>query len=191
MPRERSASNPKKKAGAPAPKKRDAERDYSHRSLMEKLGVRDGQTIAIRASDGRLHFFRHVADEYSASEWLKRDGDTRVARDAIATRKDGVLCDAFGCVARMASGFTIAVLARMDALHEDCANADVVIGSFPLHGQCRRPKLVIDKFDVIRNGAYTVWLGDKITSETVQQIRGDRPWSRAPWQRKEIGRAHV
>jgi len=146
--------------------------------------ARDGQTIAIRGTDGRLHFLRHIADEYSASEWLKRDGDTRAARNAIASVKDGVRCDASSCVARMPAGFTAAAVARPDALREDCANADIVIGSFPLHGQCRGPKLVIDKIDVIRNGAYAVWLGDKITSESVQQVRGNRPWSHAPWQRK-------
>jgi hypothetical protein len=39
-----------KKAKPPKPPKkkvREPERDYSHRSLMDKLGVRDGQTIAV------------------------------------------------------------------------------------------------------------------------------------------------
>ncbi|HTT85301.1 MAG TPA: ComEC/Rec2 family competence protein [Rhizomicrobium sp.] len=148
------------------------------------LVARDGQTIAIRAGDGRLYFVQHIADEYSASEWLKRDGDARLARNSIAAVKDGVRCDVFGCVARMANGYTVAAVQRPDALREDCAAADIVIGGFPLHGQCREPRLVIDKVDVIRNGAYAIWLGGQITFETVQQIRGNRPWSRAPWQRK-------
>ncbi len=148
------------------------------------LVARDGQTLALRAADGKLHFLRHIADEYSASEWLKRDGDARLARDAIATVNNGVRCDAFGCVARMPGGYLVAAVERPDALREDCANADILVGSLPLHGTCRGPKLVVDKFDVIRNGAYAVWLGNRITYETVQQIRGDRPWSHAPWQRK-------
>jgi len=146
--------------------------------------ARDGQTIAIRGADDKLHFIRQIADEYSASEWLERDGDPRLARNAIATGKDGVLCDAFGCIAQMPKGYTVAAVMRPDALREDCAAADIVIGSFALHNQCRGPKLVIDKFDVIRNGAYAVWLGDKITFETVQHLRGNRPWSHEPWQRK-------
>ncbi|HEX4078192.1 MAG TPA: ComEC/Rec2 family competence protein [Rhizomicrobium sp.] len=148
------------------------------------LVARDGQTIAIRAADGKLHFLRHIADEYSASEWLKRDGDPRPARAAMASTKDGVRCDAFGCVAHMPKGASVAAALRPDALREDCANADVIISSLPLKGLCRGPKLVIDKFDVVRNGAYAVWLRDGIAFETVQNARGDRPWSRAPWQRR-------
>ncbi|MGH6887794.1 MAG: ComEC/Rec2 family competence protein [Rhizomicrobium sp.] len=147
------------------------------------LIARDGQTIAIRSEDGKLHFVRRIADEYSASEWLKRDGDARAARDAVAIAKDGVRCDALGCIARV-RGTTIAAVSRADALREDCADADIVIGDLPMHGVCRGPKLVIGKFDVIRNGAYAVWLGDAPVVETVQQTRGNRPWSRAPWQRK-------
>jgi competence protein ComEC len=124
--------------------------------------ARDGQTIAIRSGDGRLHFIRRIADEYSASEWLKRDGDTRPAPSALATWKDGVRCDSAGCIARMPAGFTVAVVQRPDALREDCANADIVISSQPLRGLCHGPKLTIDKIDVTRNGAYAVWLGDRI-----------------------------
>ena len=155
-----------------------------HARPPDLLVARDTQTIAIRSLDGRLHFVRDIADEYSASEWLKRDGDARLARDAIASVKDGVRCDASACIARLPGGYTVAAVQRPEALREDCANADIVISSLPLRGQCRGPKLVIDKFDVIRNGAYAVRLAGKITYETVQQIRGDRPWSHAPWQQR-------
>lgn len=148
------------------------------------LVARDGQTLAIRAVDGKLYFIRNIVDEYSASEWLKRDGDPRPARNAMAALKDGVRCDAFGCIAQLPTGHTVAAVQQPDALREDCVNADVLISDQPLHGICRGPKLVIDKFAVVRNGAYAVRLGDKITYETVQQVRGDRPWSRAPWQRR-------
>ena len=148
------------------------------------LVARDGETIAIRGQDARLYFIRHIADDYSASEWLKRDGDSRLARDAIASERDGVRCDPVGCIARMRDGLRVAAISREGALGEDCANADIVVASLPLLGKCRGPKLVVDRFDVARNGAYSVWLGDTINYQTVQQIRGDRPWSRAPWQRR-------
>jgi len=148
------------------------------------LIARDGQTIAIRGADARLHFVRWPADDYSASEWLKRDGDSRLPRGAIASAKDGVRCDAFGCVARLPNGSRVAAVLRRDALDEDCAEADVVISLVPARGVCRGPKLVIDRFDVAKSGAYAVWLGERITVETVQQVRGARPWSAAPWQRR-------
>jgi len=148
------------------------------------LVARDGQTVAIRGADGLLRFVRPAADEYSASEWLKRDGDSRMPQQAIATHSDGIRCDAFSCVGRTKMGLHIAIVSRRDALGEDCAAADVVISTVPTRGVCADPKLVIDRFDVAGNGAYAVWLDGKITYETVQQDRGARPWSREPWQRR-------
>lgn len=147
------------------------------------LIARDGQTVALRGDDGRLHFVRRIGDEYSASEWLKRDGDQRAAATALAGRNENVGCDALGCIARV-RGITVAIESRRDALREDCANADIVIGNFPMRRACHGPKLVIDRFDVVRNGAYAVWLGKQISMENVQGVRGRRPWSLAPWQRK-------
>ena len=151
------------------------------------LVARDGQTIAIRGGDRKLHFVRDIADEYSASEWLKRDGDPRRARDAIASGKEGVRCDALGCIAQMPGGVRIAAVLREDALNEDCANVNVVISAVRAGAHCMGPQLVIDRSDVARNGAYAVWLGKSFLVETVQEVRGDRPWSRAPWQRRGRG----
>jgi competence protein ComEC len=148
------------------------------------LVARDGQTIAIRAVDGRLHFLRRISDEYSANEWLKRDGDSHLARQSIASSKEGVRCDASSCVAQTRSGIRIAAVQRADALREDCANIEVVISAIPTRGACKTPTLVIDRLDVARHGAYAVWLGRTIAFQNVQALRGVRPWSRAPWQRR-------
>ena len=141
------------------------------------LVARDGQTVALRGKDGLLHLLRPAADEYSAGEWLKRDGDARLADDAVATVKDGVRCDAYGCVAHTRDGETIAAISREDALAEDCARADIVVSAIPTRHRCIGPKLVIDRFDVARNGAYAVWLGTRLRVETVEGTRGQRPWS--------------
>ena len=151
------------------------------------LIARDGQTVAIRAEDRRLHFVGHIADEYSASEWLKRDGDARLARDSVAGSKEGVRCDAMGCIAQTPSGVRVAAVRRAEALAEDCTNAEVVISAFPARGFCTGPKLVIDRIDVARRGAYAIWLDKTIVVRTVQELRGARPWSRAPWQRRGRG----
>lgn len=148
------------------------------------LIARDGQTVAIRAADRRLHFIGHIADEYSASEWLKRDGDARLARNAIAGTGEGVRCDADGCVAQMPADLRVAAVHRAEALREDCTNAEIVISAVPARGLCTGPKLVVDRIDVARHGAYAVWLGRGIVVRTVQELRGARPWSRAPWQRR-------
>jgi len=144
------------------------------------LVARDGLTAAIRAPDGTLKLFRKPKDNYSASEWLKRDGDARDADDAIATPADGVRCDALGCIAKTAGGMLIADVSRLDALAEDCAAAAIVVSQVPTRRKCLGPLLVIDSFDVARTNGYAVWLGPPLRIETVEEDRGARPWSAQP-----------
>ena len=137
------------------------------------LVSRDGVTVALREADDRLHFLRVPADKYSAEEWLKRDGDVRSVTDAISKT---ARCDVYGCTSE-AAGLRIAAPHRADALAEDCGSADLVISAIPTRRRCVGPRLVIDRFDVSRNGSYAIWFGDKITVGTAQDARGNRPWS--------------
>ncbi len=146
------------------------------------LVARDGETVAVRIG-GKLAFLRAPKDEYSAASWLKRDGDARPSEKAIAKRQAGVACDYFGCRAR-AKGFTVSAISHFGAFAEDCASSDIVISAIPTRYWCKGPKLVIDRFDVWRNGAYALWLGETIRTETAQGIRGERPWSEGPKPRK-------
>lgn len=141
------------------------------------LVARDGETVAVRGSDGRLHLFRPAADAYSADEWLKRDGDARSAAEAVASTHDGVRCDEWSCIVHAPAGPVIAAVLRADALAEDCDRAQIVVSAFPTRGACLGPKLVIDRFDVARHGAYAVWLGRQWRVETTEDARGERPWS--------------
>jgi competence protein ComEC len=140
------------------------------------LVARDASTVAVRGADGVLRLVRRTHDDYSADQWLKRDGDARVSGDAIATAADGVRCDGYGCVAKGRDGTLIAAPMRVNALAEDCATAAIVISVVPGR-KCTGPKLVIDKFDVSRSGGYAVWLGSSLRVETVEGERGRRPWS--------------
>jgi competence protein ComEC len=138
---------------------------------------RDASTVAVRGNDGVLRLVRKADDAYSADEWLKRDGDARVATDAIATPAQGVRCDTYGCIAKGRDGTLIAASARIEALEEDCARAAIVVSALPADRDCKGPRLVIDKFDIARAGGYAVWLGDPLRVETVEGERGVRPWS--------------
>jgi len=142
--------------------------------------ARDGRTAALRGPDGKLYLLRQAADDYSADEWLKRDGDARVAADAIGTARDSIRCDEWSCIAHTRNGHTVAAVLRADALAEDCARADIVLSAIPTRHACIGPKLVIDRFDVARNGAYALWLGKRLRVETAEKDRGERPWSAKP-----------
>ena len=149
------------------------------------LIARDGLTVAIRGADGALRLLRKPSDKFSASEWLKRDGDDRDYTAAIATPRDGVRCDPDGCVARSGEGMLIASSSRALALAEDCATATIVVSAVPTRGFCKGPKLVIDRFDVARNGAYAVWFSKPLRVENVREMRGARPWN--VWPRRRAG----
>jgi competence protein ComEC len=147
------------------------------------LLARDGLTVALRGGDGALRFVRPPADKYSAQEWLKRDGDSRSIADVLRARNDA-RCDAYGCIARAGDGTSIATVRKADALDEDCAANTIVLSAVPTRYRCTGPKLVIDRFDVARNGAYAIWVGEAIAAESAFEARGDRPWSRQPQYRR-------
>ena len=142
------------------------------------LIARDGVTIAVRKADGSLQLMRKEKDQYSATQWLKRDGDARLPEQAIGHPPD-VRCDEFGCTARTPNGELVAAALREDALAEDCDKADIVISAVPTRWLCKKPKLVIDRFDIASAGGYAIWVGDKIKMHTVQGERGERPWSQS------------
>lgn len=147
------------------------------------LFARDGVTVAIRAPSGRFAFLRSPKDDYSAAEWLKRDGDARLPGNAIASEADGVDCDTLGCIATTAGGLKVAYIARADAFAEDCAMADIVVAAIPARKGCTGPKLVIDRFDVARANAHAVWFGPPLWAESVEAIRGHRPWTMPQYRR--------
>lgn len=148
------------------------------------LVSRDASTVAVRTRDGSLAFLREPSDDFAAESWLTRDGDSRLPAEAIAKTGGDISCDAMGCVARNVKGRTLAFVFRAEALEEDCTSADIVISTIPTRKRCRGPKLVIDRFDVARNGAYAITLGETIAVETAQAARGERPWSANPKRRR-------
>ncbi len=146
------------------------------------LVSRDAGTVATRASDGRLAFLRPPSDDYAAESWLRRSGDSRRPEQAVGTVAGGIRCDTLGCIARRRGGEDVAFVLRAEALGEDCAQAVIVVSAVPVRERCKGPKLVIDRFDVSREGAHAVWLENPIRVETAQQIRGRRPWNTTPRQ---------
>jgi competence protein ComEC len=136
--------------------------------------ARDGASAALRGSDGRLIILGTHPDEYTATQWLLRDGDRR---DVQAAR-EAAHCDGTGCVATAKDGRLVALSLRAAALVEDCARAQIVISAVPVRRLCRGPELVLDRFDIARGGATAVTFGmHGNTVETVAAERGKRPWA--------------
>ncbi len=151
------------------------------------LVARDASTVAVRSAGGALRFVRTPRDVFSAGEWLKRDGDRTEPKAALGGPPDGMRCDGYGCIA-MRGGWRIAAVLRPDALAEDCARAQILVSAVPVGRRCSGPLLAVDRFDVLRNGAYAVWLGPALRVETVEGERGMRPWSAQPRERRQYRR---
>jgi competence protein ComEC len=66
---------------------------------------------------------------------------------------------------------------RPEAAADDCRIADVIVSLVPVRGACPSPALVVDRFDLWREGAHGIWLaGSDIRFLSVDGVRGDRPW---------------
>jgi len=136
---------------------------------------RDGKAIAVRGENGKLAILAAHPDDYTSSQWLQRDGDSRKVSEA----QSGARCDEMGCVATTGNGRIVALALNAGALVEDCERADILIAAVPVRRRCDGPQLVFNRFDILRNGATELTLGeDEIRIETVAAERGNRPWSR-------------
>jgi len=120
-----------------------------------------------RARFERGIWLRRFGQEEARAPWPK----TGVSPDKRLT------CDKQGCLYRV-GGRTVALAFHEGALAEDCWAADVVIAVVPVRRRCPARAGVIDRFDLWRDGAAAIWLDGNgpIRIETVNGVRGSRPW---------------
>jgi len=136
-----------------------------------------GRLAAVRTADGGLSFSR-AASGYQSETWLRRSGLFAAARDG------GFVCDRLGCTAKR-EGLVLAYVRDGRGLDEDCRRAYVVLSATPVRGSCPA-RLVVDRFDLWREGAHAIWLdGSVLKVLTVAELRGERLWApargRARW----------
>jgi len=139
----------------------------------------NARLMAARLSDGRLSLADAKRERFTADIWLEQTGQSEAGSwPAAGSTPDRLLsCDSLGCSYRLA-GFEIALLHDGQALDEDCRRADIVVSAVPVRGRCPKPKHVIDRFDLWRNGATALWLEPgRVLIRTVADEQGNRPWS--------------
>jgi len=109
----------------------------------------------------------------SGRSWLRRAGFNP---KHVSDESHGMRCDRLACVANQ-KGKLIAYVFHEAALLEECHLADVLVSAIPVRQNCPAPRIVIDRFDLWKNGAYAIYLNDEdIKIETDQGMRGNRPW---------------
>ena len=141
----------------------------------------DGQLSAMATDEGGWVVSSTRGNRFSRSVWARRwgvdDAVSVIAWDAAAgARSARMACDDLGCTLRR-NGLLLSMVTSHEAALEDCAVADVLIALVRIRTGCSHPAHVVHGPDLLRDGAYAVWLSDRGAKiETVAGRRGDRPW---------------
>ena len=114
-------------------------------------------------------------DSFAVKEWLAADEDVRSVKDAHL--RDGVQCDAVGCIGRLADGRLVSFVQSVEAFAEDCARAAVVISPREAPGSCAAT--LIDRKAWRANGALTLrWTGERFALSAARPPGYGRSWAR-------------
>lgn len=140
----------------------------------------EARLIAFRAGPNELRLSNMRAQSFVRDIWLRRAGEEEGTAFPPPGEGSAVLrCDGQSCIGRI-DGRTVAFVNDPLAFEEDCRIADVVVAQVPAPRDCDRPEVVIDWFDLWRDGAHAIWL-DAAGGNRVWQARTEvpaRPWMR-------------
>jgi competence protein ComEC len=137
----------------------------------------DGRAAAIRGKDGRLAVLSSGRDTFAVKEWLAADGDGRLPADK--SLRDGVRCDAIGCIGTLADGRLVSMVLNIEAFAEDCTRAAVVLSARQAPGDCAAK--LVDRRAWWAYGATALrWSGTRFEETYAQPSGYDRRWARAP-----------
>ena len=143
-----------------------------------------GKLFAVRGETGILHLSSRCVSKFAGKSWLRRVGQrSDIKQDWPKHGFSGdksISCDRLGCIFTK-RGRKIALITDSQAIPEDCRSAEIIVSAVPVPWSCPSAKLVIDRFDLWRNGAHAIWLTeDGIIVENVNTKRGRRPWVLRP-----------
>jgi competence protein ComEC len=141
----------------------------------------DGKLLAVRSPNGELWLSSTKRERFVAKTWLRRagwDGESGRLWPREGSGAAGRLnCDALGCIYRTA-GQVVALVEDGRALADDCRLASVLISLEPVRQDCGARAVVIDRFDLWRDGGHVLWLDAGLVQiERVTDWRGERPWA--------------
>ena len=139
------------------------------------MAVTDDAGHVVLNLDRRDRFVRSVLKErygQSQERWPVAEANAAL----------GLACDAAGCVLnRNDTRVTLALSAA--ALAEDCGVTAIIIAPTQFADDCRG-SFVIDRGNLFREGAHALYLSDgRVRVESVEDLTGDRIWSRQPQRR--------
>lgn len=116
------------------------------RDRPDILVDREGRTVAVRQSDGRLALMgdrdRGLAGRFVVEQWLNAEGERTRLADPTLTQT--ARCDPLGCTLQTAGGEIIALSRHRDSLEEDCRRVALLITTEAPPKDCAAQVLRID-----------------------------------------------
>ncbi|MCW9045732.1 MAG: ComEC family competence protein [Alphaproteobacteria bacterium] len=144
--------------------------------LIDETGQLKG--IFLENENPRLSTLRK--SKITSERWLERAGyeGKGAVWPTFGNKENNLLCDSQGCIFET-RGTSVSFVNHPSAALEDCHAVHVLISSEPIRQACKVPKVVIDRFDLWREGAHALWIENenKIKVQTVAEHQGLRPWS--------------
>jgi len=142
-----------------------------------------GRLMAVQNDTGGMAVSSRRAGRFTSNIWLRRAALEKASAwpgpkpaKALESGAVNLSCDDLGCL-YTAQGKVVALVTDIAALEEDCAVAVAVITTIAVRGRCQGPDLVIDWFDLWRNGSHAIWVSNQgIRVQSVNGQRGKRPW---------------
>ncbi len=144
----------------------------------------DGATAGVRTATGEL-VLPFGGRGFTIETWRRRAGLDATEKGPKPADIAGLRCDDLGCIYRK-DGHRMALVRESAALAEDCARSDILISRSPVRrGRCSGPDVVIDRFDLWRNGPHAIFFEEnRIRVESVGARAGKRPWQIYPRSRR-------
>ena len=136
------------------------------------LVSKSGNLYAIRAGGEKVYFSSARVERFEAERWQLIMGNETASAGDVPIR-----CDPYGCVLQWQER-RIAFPETAQSIEDDCRRADIIISRVPVPKRCARPYLVIDRFDLWREGAHSLYFGEggEVQTLSANRIRGERPW---------------
>ena len=131
-----------------------------------------GNLYAIRHLEEGVYLSSRRIEKFEAARWRLILGTGRLNKDKLP-----LTCDQYGCIYQR-QGLNIAFPQNEPGATEDCGRADIILSRVPIGGDCTGAILTIDKFDLWRNGAHSLYFDSDmgVRFETANGLRGNRPW---------------
>ncbi|MBL4666210.1 MAG: hypothetical protein JKY04_02440 [Sneathiella sp.] len=137
-----------------------------------------GNLFLAKTQDGEFKISSFRFDRFERKRWESMYGVEKFQKIGQKTKKEEfVKCDALGCVWTQNKNL-ITYSKNWMSQKEDCLRADIILSAAPVGRNCSPSKLVIDKFDLWREGTHAIYFNaaNDLKVESVNSVRGLRPW---------------